>query len=211
MGRIRQKTLFNKCHITITKEENLPSDESNGAYYYNKEVNTKTVRGSVKSYKDEYKKVTKVSPLGFYYETIERTPRIPYHDYDILGRILYYIIEIKNGTTRYSLKYCHSYGSSNMIGIDKRPWEIVPGDEGLNDNMVQSLLSDVNIMFQFASDNKIKTYSNRSNNNLPISNLKDMVYKDLFGSKDGIKFQTDSEKIVSHGFDLKESFRKGKE
>lgn len=98
-----------------------------------------------------------------------------------------------------------------MIGVDKRPWEIVPGDEGLNDNMIQSLLSDVNLMFQFSSDNKIKTYSNRSNSNLPISELKDMVYMNLFGRKDGIKFQTDSEKIVSHGFDLKESFRKGKE
>lgn len=84
MGRIRQKTLFNKCHITITKEENLPSDESNGAYYYNKEINTKTVRSSVKFYKDEYKKVKKVSPLGFYYESIVNQLHVFVNFYEFL-------------------------------------------------------------------------------------------------------------------------------
>ena len=38
-----------------------------------------------------------------------------------------------------------------------------------------------------------------------------MIYTDLFGDKNGIRFQTDSEKIMSHGFDLKYSFRKEKE
>lgn len=35
-----------------------------------------------------------------------------------------------------------------------------------------------------------------------------MLYRDLFGNEKGIRFQTDSEKIISHGFDLKTSFRK---
>ena len=33
------------------------------------------------------------------------------------------------------------------------------------------------------------------------------LYTDLFGHKRGIRFQTDSEKIMAHGFDIKTSFR----
>ena len=35
--------------------------------------------------------------------------------------------------------------------------------------------------------------------------------KELFDDKDGYKKQTNESKILSHGFDLKESFRKRKE
>ena len=34
---------------------------------------------------------------------------------------------------------------------------------------------------------------------------------DLFADKDGYKQQTNESKILAHGFDLKESFRKRKE
>ena len=37
------------------------------------------------------------------------------------------------------------------------------------------------------------------------------VFKELFGNVNGPRFQTNEEKILAHGFDLKTSFRKDKE
>ena len=43
------------------------------------------------------------------------------------------------------------------------------------------------------------------------ANVRIQIMKDLFDDKDGYKKQTNESKILSHGFDLKESFRKRKE
>ena len=54
----------------------------------------------------------------------------------------------------------------------------------------------------------IECYSFSNNIERDLNYVKNMLYRDLFGNEKGIRFQTDSEKIISHGFDLKTSFRK---
>ena len=41
-----------------------------------------------------------------------------------------------------------------------------------------------------------------------LTNVKKEIFTDLFGYPDGPKYQTNDEKILAHGFDLKTSFRK---
>lgn len=87
--------------------------------------------------------------------------------------------------------------------------------------MANSLLEEINKLLDILSDNKIKpnvckkaySYSNYKSysGEITISDLKIILYEELFGDKNGIRYQTDSEKIVSHGFDLKTSFRKPKQ
>ena len=43
---------------------------------------------------------------------------------------------------------------------------------------------------------------------MTIGELRNKVFTDIFGSPKGIRYQTNEEKILSHGFDLKTSFRK---
>ena len=40
-----------------------------------------------------------------------------------------------------------------------------------------------------------------------LGEVKRLIFTDLFGYPGGPKYQTDNEKILSHGFDLKTSFR----
>jgi hypothetical protein len=41
-----------------------------------------------------------------------------------------------------------------------------------------------------------------------LTEVKKEIFTDLFGYPDGPKYQTNEEKILAHGFDLKTSFRK---
>jgi hypothetical protein len=41
-----------------------------------------------------------------------------------------------------------------------------------------------------------------------MTEVKKEIFTDLFGYPDGPKYQTNEEKILAHGFDLKTSFRK---
>lgn len=70
-------------------------------------------------------------------------------------------------------------------------------------NVIDSILERIK------SEKRIKITNNSYSTD--FIQLKNMIYTDLFGDKNGIRFQTDSEKIISHGFDLKYSFRKDKE
>ena len=40
-----------------------------------------------------------------------------------------------------------------------------------------------------------------------LGEVKRLIFTDLFGYPEGPKYQTNDEKILSHGFDLKTSFR----
>ena len=59
----------------------------------------------------------------------------------------------------------------------------------------------------------IEPHTRYNDHDRPISffDLKNKLMVDMFGSIKGPRFQTDEEKILSHGFDLKESFRNRKE
>ena len=113
----------------------------------------------------------------------------------------------------YQLKYVTSCGENKIGGEDGlRPWDIYPGDKDFPDSMVDALIKDVDEFFANAEHAKVKnfqTFSNTDSEN--INYVKKSVYKDLFGNEKGPRFQSNEEKILAHGFDLKTSFRKDKE
>lgn len=114
----------------------------------------------------------------------------------------------------YQLKYVTSCGENKIGGEDGlRPWDIYPGDKDFPDSMLNALLKEVELFFINAKEAKVKEfcYDYASNIAMPIDSLKRSVYKDLFGNEKGPRFQTNEEKILAHGFDLKTSFRKSKE
>ena len=84
--------------------------------------------------------------------------------------------------------------------------------------MLNSLVADLNKFFNNIETNKITTfyksngtYRDVSKVNITLYDLKTDVYEYIFGNKKGLRFQTDMEKLISHGFDAKYSFRKDKE
>ena len=103
-----------------------------------------------------------------------------------------------------------------------RPWDVYPGDGDFSDNMLDSLVKDITRFFQMMEEKginkvfKVQTYWDhgeykRNDNSKELSVLKRETFSDLFGNPNGPRFQTDTEKILAHGFDLKYSFRKDKE
>ena len=78
--------------------------------------------------------------------------------------------------------------------------------------MITSLMNEINKLLDIISENKLQYNPYKEDNYKPsLDNLRKIIYKEVFGSEKGIRFQTDQEKILSHGFDLKTSFRKQKD
>lgn len=100
-----------------------------------------------------------------------------------------------------------------MVGVDTRPWEVVPESGDMPDHQVQALLKVVTDILTEVENSKavIKEYHKYdSERTLSFYDLKKELMVDLFGDIRGPRFQSNEEKILSHGFDLKESFRKRK-
>lgn len=126
-------------------------------------------------------------------------------------------ITINLTTEQYTLSYPIQYAGST-IGIEERPWDIAPGSKGMEDHFIAALLKETNKFFDIIFDNKIdKTkekqdwYHRNEEKHINTKELKKEVFIDLFGYADGPKVQPNNIKILAHGFDLKESFRKRKE
>lgn len=185
--------IFNKNHISIIKTENLQDKHGYGrithqeAYfriYYPK------------------KQVKLQSPLGFYYyKEISQNY--------IISSCKLIKLEISNGVIKYMLCYYRGDGNKD-IGIEVRPWELFK-DKPMSEHFIFDLKNCIDKLLDFIKSEKItiaEYYGINSYYERDLSYIKKMLYKDLFGNENGIRFQTDSEKIVSHGFDLKTSFRK---
>ena len=214
MKRVKIKNLFNKNHITIIKKENC-SNSTVGCSVRLVEKDTDDYSFSIRK-RSQSKEIIKCeSPLGFYYNKT-----VYNHKTNLSTSSKIRKIEILLKDTTYELSYYIKYGDSNL-SKENRPWDIVEGDPSFSDRMANSLLEEVNKLLNVLSDNKIKprTYSrtycyhNREilEGDITINDLKTILYEELFGDKNGIRYQTDSEKIISHGFDLKTSFRKPKQ
>jgi len=67
----------------------------------------------------------------------------------------------------------------------------------MDDHFVTDLIALLNKIYSLAEDEKVD-----------MSKIRKVSFTELFGYPDGPKFQTDAEKILSHGFDPVESFRK---
>ena len=198
------KTLFNKNRITITQ-----GDSVRGKAEVLIRSQIMSISGSLDSGIKEKKKVVKCkSPLGFYYYKTVYSSSQPHSSSAFLCLITFW--DEKKVT---QIKYFKSYGDTR-VGVDTRPWEVVPESGDMPDHQVQALLKVVTDILTEVENSKavIKEYHKYdSERTLSFYDLKKELMVDLFGDIRGPRFQSNEEKILSHGFDLKESFRKRKE
>ena len=171
--------------------------------------------------------ITKTSKLGFYYyHTIhhsEEKSKIIYSNTKTYATLKKYTFQCNN--KRYELSYPIScYDVS--INIEIRPWDILPGYKGIDDHFITDLYKDVITFFNIAEDNKVRLKTTQKEYSLYrgsyfkdifstdmswVEETKKSVMRDLFGNENGPSVNYNDIKILSHGFDLKQSFRKRKE
>ena len=208
----KNKTLFNKNHILIKRFDKDPNMQGGATVY----IHT-TGNGRVKT-SNEYethkiRKISKIAP--FYYETEERRSKLCLNNAD-RKETSKKIITISSKHYTYEISYFTVY-VDNKIGIETRPWEIYSGDGVFEEHFIKDLekvikeiFIDVNID-KLLYDRRYHYDHNPTNTLYSARNLRIEIMNDLFADKDGYKQQTNESKILAHGFDLKESFRKRKE
>ena len=203
----RKKNLFSQCDVIVQKVEDKDVD----VYFIHSSTTTFT-RGEQRE-KDERivgnagkggRRVKCISPLGFYYykDINNAHTKVTYKEQ---GTRRKYIIKFVGGY--YEISYLTSFNNTT-IGHETRPWDLV--GNGIADHFIKDLEKVMNDIVSFLRDNVGYTpsvgYSKKD-----IDEFKYNVFVDLFGDPDGMKAQTNEGKILSHGFDLKMSFRKRKE
>lgn len=213
-------TIFSKSHILIQKFK--LKVKANVLIGINK--TTKVIDNNG----DSDKKVRIKSPLGFFYEkTIHSQIKIMITK----SRDFYFF----TGRTEYLLSYPVQYSETGMevksVSQEERPWNIIPDDKSLKDNEISWLFQKLNLLFIELEKEKSEIITQETyleNDNIvgigipailpkdvidfqSVSEARSFVMKDLFGYSEGPLQQTNNQKILSHGFDLKSSFRKDKE
>lgn len=196
-SRIKRTTLFKKNHIEIVKEEyptqiltpgikSRPSGSYDTSYYW-----------KTRFYKE--KEVKLKSPLGFWY-----TKMVKVYPDDRKGKPQKswggQVYEISLSKTKFILTYLTNY-NNQYINVEVRPWELNPQDKAMPDHFVDDLKKEVDNLLEIIAQNKLDD----------ADKLRREIYTDLFGFPSGPKYQTDLEKIESHGFDKVVSFRNRKE
>lgn len=232
MARKKVITLFNKNHISIVKIENDPTNfgiprhqvsfrsgnllkDNELSVFAFREVSTSVIKKAPprKKYSGSTMIEERVkSPLGFYYTKTTIVP--PERNSDITSSTISW--NFINGKDRYVLSYPIEY-QGNKIGLESRPWEIA-GDKSWDDHYVIDLLNEVVKAIEFSKNKSVEgatidipnryfSYKSRYYCCGNLEEVKKSIFKELFGNPDGPKFQTNEEKILSAGFDLKTSFR----
>lgn len=169
--------------------------------------------------------IKRESKLGFYYyQKIEHKAekqRIINHDkYD---GATYKKLVFKFDDKRYEMIYPIKCGDIS-INRETRPWDLLPGTTGIEDHFVADLYKEVIKFFDICEDERIGYqispahygYSGSKNAVYAkdmswVADVRKEVLKDLFGDENGPTINYNDIKILSHGFDLKQSFRKRKE
>lgn len=235
MAKEKVTTVFNKNHIIIMKYENtknpiigkyhnsLGSDIDNyvvKTISWGKRLSDCVGRSLSKNVSSSSEKIELrlKSPLGFYYTKVVWETQDKKEDYGIQTGDLTTWLFIK-GSIRYELSYYRKFGSTS-INHELRPWSIVSGDKSWEDHYTEDLLNEVDKIIEFASNKKLSgiefmiprnSWFKYKNDNIFAGKLKSVrssIFTDLFGYPDGPKYQTNDEKILAAGFDLKTSFRK---
>lgn len=211
------KTLFNKNHILFDVYDNNIYQQSYICLEKQHNTSNKTDFSYKKTKKQTFEIVRTKSPLGFYYDKIiyntEQSSRSNDSRNTYMKIWTFYI-----GSKTYKLSYYVEYNGTH-VNQEIRPWDICEGDKSMPDHYVNALLTELNNMFADIKVLKSKdildtsSYEVRSWNRFNKYNIKDNdkkreIFTDLFGYPEGPKYQTNEEKILSHGFDLKTSFRK---
>ena len=209
MARQKDVTLFNKNNIKITRHTDLPETSIHTPYIEQKSILSSS--GGEFKREDrrfytiyETKEITLESPLGFYYtKKIQVIKDSGDTTTDKTICVWNFWLDQK---TKISISYITKFGDTG-INVETRPWEIAD-NTAFEDHLVTDLKKVVDdIIDEFKRFKNINVISK----NVDITNLGDIkrkIYIDLFGYPEGPKFQTNEEKILSHGFDPKTSFRK---
>lgn len=199
--REKRKILFSKCDVIVTKVEikgwgRIGIQSNRTAFKKDEKVIKDDSR--VVCYTGKGGRIAKcLSPLGFYYyKDISHIKTKTVCEEE--GIRCKHIIGINSGY--YEITYLTKLNNTS-IGHETRPWDLI--GNGIEDHLVKDLerlLS--NLIVSLEDYGYKKDY---------LKEFKNTLFIDLFGSVDGIKTQTNEGKILSHGFDLKTSFRKRKE
>ena len=202
MARKIKKTLFSKNHITVSQTKNVEHFDPCVRF----DVSSNTDNNSWKPYKKTTYtvEVVKESPLGFKYtskETVHKKSQT-----QSKGETKF-ILKVNLRKMEYELVYPLTYGDVK-INVETRPWDIVEGDKSMPDHFIFALKKVVDDLLSIIKENKLAIVSFSYPHTMTYQELHDKLYVDLFGNRKGIRFQTDDEKLLAHGFDKITSFRK---
>lgn len=218
------KVLFSRNRLVLTSENNLGHIEPRVQSKYSLSSTLGTNEDRYKKTKTVYTKVNRryESPLGFYYYKKEDVCEEVFDDKVTDPTVTLQEISFITKNNIYKFKY--PVGQGNLrISVETRPWNIVSGYKSMPDHFIQDLYNDLeNIFAELIKDKAVvatetnyydwmkKEYGIKI---LPetVGEFRNKLYLSVFGNSKGPIQQTNEEKILSHGFDLKTSFRKDKE
>ena len=190
-----ETTIFDKNHVKITYGGISSSDSKLRVAWTTFRDRVFPKGMSITTIKEKYENVVKESPLGFYYESTEK---VNYEEETPLSATIeFHQIHIYLYTKSYTISYPVSCNDVK-IGFDARPWDICLGDMSMRDNFIKALKKTLDEIFGWATPIK------------GIARTKEKVYTEVFGNPNGPSTVANEIKILSHGFDPKESFRKMK-
>ena len=187
--------LFDRNHVKVTSEP-IRTDRRWSVYWNNNHHERIKPKGmSITVTKTRYEDVVKESPLGFYYKSNEKVTFEVEESMSV--DVVFHTISIYLYENVYTVKYPISCNDV-AIGFDARPWDICIGDKSMPEHFIKALQKTIEEIFSNASP--IKHWER----------TKDKIFTELFGNTKGYDTLPNDIKIVSHGFDPKESFRKRK-
>lgn len=230
MARKKVTTLFNKNHVSIIKivGEELPSpvrshytpSQPKIENWVKHQTIYETPRG--KSWweveKEQNKKAKPItervkSPLGFYYTRTIHPQKLVHEKTESKTK---HVWVFYNSDGRYELTYYTEYNGTRA-NVEIHPWNLID-KKAMEDNFITALLEEITSIIE-CTKTKQEIELEQPQRNMYIGGeehhyagnlgeVRKLIFTDLFGYPDGPKYQTNDEKILSHGFDLKTSFRK---
>lgn len=168
--------------------------------------------------------ITRTSKLGFYYYEIIEHKAEPQKiiNHDKYDAATYNKLVFKFDDKRYEMIYPIKCGDIS-INKETRPWDLLPGTNGIEDHFITDLYKEVIKFFDICEDERIgyqisparygyyKTDAVYAKDMGWVNDVRKEVLIDLFGDEKGPSVNYNDINILRHGFDLKQSFRKRKE
>ena len=152
------------------------------------------------------------SPLGFYYTRTIHPQNLVHEKTESKIK---HVWNFYNPDCEYELTYYTEYNGTKA-NVEIRPWNLID-NKALGDNFITALLEEItSIIESTKTKQEIELEQPQRNRYLGreeypytgnLEEVKRLIFTDLFGYPEGPKYQTNDEKILSHGFDLKTSFR----
>lgn len=229
MTRRKTTTLFNKNHISIIKIVGAELPSPVRSYYTASQLKIKTwVKHQIiceascetsqaaftRKRREQPKPITErvKSPLGFYYTRTIHPQNLAYKKTESKIK---HVWNFYNPDGEYELTYYTEYNGTKA-NVEIHPWNLID-KKAMGDNFITALLDEVtNIIECTKTKQEVELEQPRQNIYLGreehhytgnLGEVKRLIFTDLFGYPEGPKYQTNDEKILSHGFDLKTSFR----